>query len=187
MGKEALLSNMQDQIKEAQLKLGYVRETVRLYYPLTSLNELMGTQISEGEEMVGLLRRSFAGECVLGPLTFALHGENIEVGVPPRGVEYVCLHVEAPAFLSALIALLEAGPHCSPQDICGLFARFDREYVCERLSLEAAGKLGFDMALHFSDPGIDGYYYCLKEEMGHIVYHRFTPGDFERIRSEAGV
>ena len=28
---------MTDQVKEAQLKLGYAKETVRLYYPVDSL------------------------------------------------------------------------------------------------------------------------------------------------------
>lgn len=33
MNREKLLKNMTDQVKEAQLKLGYAKETVRLYYP----------------------------------------------------------------------------------------------------------------------------------------------------------
>ena len=37
MNREKLLKNMTDQVKEAQLKLGYAKETVRLYYPVDSL------------------------------------------------------------------------------------------------------------------------------------------------------
>ena len=33
---------MTDQVKEAQLKLGYAKETVRLYYPVDSLNTILG-------------------------------------------------------------------------------------------------------------------------------------------------
>ena len=36
MKLEALIQNMTDQIKEAQLKLGYARETMRLYDPRRS-------------------------------------------------------------------------------------------------------------------------------------------------------
>ena len=44
MKLEALIQNMTDQIKEAQLKLGYARETMRLYYPLSSLNAMLEMQ-----------------------------------------------------------------------------------------------------------------------------------------------
>ena len=43
MNRERLIKNMTDQVKEAQLKLGYAPETVRLYYPVASLNEILGT------------------------------------------------------------------------------------------------------------------------------------------------
>ena len=45
MKLEALIQNMTDQIKEAQLKLGYARETMRLYYPLSSLNAMLSSLI----------------------------------------------------------------------------------------------------------------------------------------------
>ena len=38
MGKERLEQNLIDQMKEAQLKLGFEEETMRLYYPVASLN-----------------------------------------------------------------------------------------------------------------------------------------------------
>ena len=51
MKQNQLIENMIDQIKEAQIKLGYARESVRLYYPVESLNRLMGTTARDGEEM----------------------------------------------------------------------------------------------------------------------------------------
>ena len=47
MNRECLIKNMTDQVKEAQLKLGYAPETVRLYYPVASLNEILGTSARE--------------------------------------------------------------------------------------------------------------------------------------------
>ena len=39
-----LEKNISDVIKEQQAKLGYMREKVRLYYPLNSLNHFFGTE-----------------------------------------------------------------------------------------------------------------------------------------------
>ena len=43
MNYEKLEKNIVDVIKEQQAKLGYMREKVRLYYPLSSLNHFFGT------------------------------------------------------------------------------------------------------------------------------------------------
>ncbi|MBD9157211.1 MAG: hypothetical protein EGQ17_02840, partial [Lachnospiraceae bacterium] len=52
MGKERLEQNLIDQMKEAQLKLGFEEETMRLYYPVASLNLLLGTNCETAKEMV---------------------------------------------------------------------------------------------------------------------------------------
>lgn len=186
MDTSQLLTNMMDQVKEAQLKLGYAKETMRLYYPLSSLNALLGTKISTGREMAECLRQSFGEDCVLEGLTFAAYGDRVEVGIPPQGVEYIHLHVKEPVFLSAVIQLFESNHHCTMEDLCALFEQFSSRYVCERLSERQAAGMGFDYVLHFDDRSIDPYYYCVKEEMGHTVYHRFTKQDYELLLSEAG-
>lgn len=50
MERDKLIANMTDQIKEAQLKLGYVEETVRLYYPLSSLRMLLGVEAADSTD-----------------------------------------------------------------------------------------------------------------------------------------
>ena len=124
MKQNQLIENMIDQIKEAQIKLGYARESVRLYYPVESLNRLMGTTARDGEEMKTFLESD-------------------------------------PAFW----------------DICGVFARFSESYVCEKMPEGA----DFDYVLYFPDGRVDGYYYCIKEEMDHTIYHRFTEADFKAL------
>lgn len=42
---EKLKQNVIDMLEEQQQKLGYQKETVRLYYPLESLNHLLGTEV----------------------------------------------------------------------------------------------------------------------------------------------
>ena len=56
MKLEALIQNMTDQIKEAQLKLGYARETMRLYYPLSSLNAMLEMQETDIRELAKKIR-----------------------------------------------------------------------------------------------------------------------------------
>ena len=43
MNYAKLEKNIIDVIKEQQAKLGYIKEKVRLYYPLNSLNHFFGT------------------------------------------------------------------------------------------------------------------------------------------------
>ena len=52
MKQNKLKQNIIDQIKEAQIKIGYVKETVRLYYPAATLNTLMGTDKKNAEELL---------------------------------------------------------------------------------------------------------------------------------------
>ncbi len=203
MNLQKLLINMTDQVKEAQLKLGYAKETVRLYYPLSSLCAIL--EISPdpaaadsdqeksrevrffGTKLAEELSEAFAGDCVLGKLSFACHGSRMEVSIPPEGVEYVHLSVKEPEFLKAVIALFRENHHCRVEELCRLFERFDRDYVCERLEEEAARNMGFDYVLFFRNPSVDAYYYCIKEEMGHTIYHRFAKEDYMLLRKEAGL
>ena len=54
MGYERLKKSLIDLVKEEQAKLGYRKEMIRLYYPLSSLNHFMETN-ADSEEMQELL------------------------------------------------------------------------------------------------------------------------------------
>ncbi|MCM1185916.1 MAG: DUF3877 family protein [Lachnoclostridium sp.] len=196
MNCEKLITNMTDQIKEAQLKLGYAEETVRLYYPLSSLRRLLredgtdavGLSVADAGTVLAALETEFENRenCPLGKLSFRLHKDRVEISIPPAGVRYVHEEVEKPVFLSALIELFRTKHHCGIEDVRGVFEKFSRDYVCEKLSREAAEHMGFDYVLYFTDEAKDRYYYCVKEEMGHTVYHRFTKEDYEEFGTAAG-
>ena len=47
MGYDKLERNLIDIIKEEQAKLGFFKEDIRLYYPLSSLNHALPTSITE--------------------------------------------------------------------------------------------------------------------------------------------
>ena len=54
---EKLEQNIIDLVKEEQAKLGYRKECIRLYYPLSSLMHLTGKSCGE-QDMLTLLSRS---------------------------------------------------------------------------------------------------------------------------------
>lgn len=172
--KERLLKNLIDQVKEAQIKLGYVKETMRFYYPVSSLNALLGTEIEDSETMLLHLQKEMKQPTVLGMLLFHVHEGRIEISVPSEGVEYVCQKVEKPEFLTDLIHLFERNHHCSIEDICELFRRYSNEFVCEKMPEGT----DFDYVVHFLNGSVDEYYYCVKMEMGHTIYHRFMKEDY---------
>ena len=55
MGYECLEKSLIDLVKEEQAKLGYRKEMIRLYYPLSSLNHFMEAD-ADPEEMQELIR-----------------------------------------------------------------------------------------------------------------------------------
>lgn len=167
---EQLEKQIADQIKEAQLKIGFVKETVRLYYPLASLNNLLGTYFESEQQMCMELDK------VCSKFTFAIHQGRIEISVPPDYVEYVYREVETPEFLAAWIDLFRNNHSIQLSQVKEIFAKFG-EYVCQKMPERA----DFDYVLHFEDESVDAYYYCIKMEMGHTVYHRFIKEDYESL------
>ena len=58
MNVDKLTENIVDQIKEAQIKLGYAKETVRLYYPAESLCTLMGMEPMDTKRLLDYLKET---------------------------------------------------------------------------------------------------------------------------------
>lgn len=183
MQAERLIQNMVDQLIELQVKLGYARETVRLYYPVTSLAGILGVDPPAEKEafrdfLTGLNESPALQKTPLGPLIFAGNRTRMSVSIPPGGSEYVHEHHAASAFLVELIDLFQHHHHCSLEEVEAVFARHGAGgYLCEKMPPGA----DFDYVLHLNDPAIDEYYYCIKMEMGHTIYHRFMREDYEAL------
>ena len=106
MKLEALIQNMTDQIKEAQLKLGYARETMRLYYPLSSLNAMLEMQETDIRELAKKIRHGLeAKKEKMRDTQIRIHADRIVFTIPPDFVEYVHEQVPEPPFLKELIQL----------------------------------------------------------------------------------
>lgn len=175
---ERLIKNISDQIIEAQIKLGFASETMRFYYPLDSINYILNTDYSNGDELVKYLNNKIEiYNSYLGNLGISNINNRIEISVGSNGVEYVYKNLKPSQFLVDIINLFMNNHHCEIKDIKSIFEKYSKNYVCERMKEDA----DFDYVFYFENPDIDEYYYCVKMEMGHSIYHRFTKEDYERI------
>ena len=191
MNKLNLQKNIVEQIKEAQIKLGFAKEIIRLYYPVASLCALLEIAVMPGNELVQQLEADTELKNTnLGNIKFALcKGERIEVQIPVEGAVYVNEHVENPPFLMEIIELFSHGhmhdiktdglQHhgITIEDICECFAKYNHDYVCEKMLPDT----DFDYVLYFPNGEPDEWYYCVKFEMNHAIYHRFNFIDYKNL------
>ncbi|MCI5648589.1 MAG: DUF3877 family protein [Fusicatenibacter sp.] len=179
MNMDRLLGNLIGQIKEAQIKLGYTKETIRLYFPADSICRLLDCNCGSPKELLVMLQQE-EGFChtVLGKLTFSLcKGERIEVRISADGAAYVKEQVPDPPFLSGIIELFRENQHLTMEELCTFFGKFNDHYICEKMKPDA----DFDYVLYFPDGKPDSWYYCVRLEMDHTIYHRFTKADYRMI------
>lgn len=168
-----LKQNITDMLEEQQEKLGYQEETVRLYYPLESLNHILGTQAST-EEMREFLKKFRTQAKELGALRFSDRESRFCITVPPEGAAYVHRTRPENGFLKGLIALVrEHG--CTLEQVRGYFRSWSEKAEERRMTEE------FDLLIYFPDGQPDSYYYCLKQESNHVIYHRFTKADYQSM------
>lgn len=190
-----------DVIKEEQAKLGYYREDIRLYYPLSSLNHFFGTDVNadkmqkilEGtgenvDETRNIVEGKEAGSATAEPIVAGMNarlsdklgmvevshrGDRFCFHILPEGVEYVHENTKENEFIRELVNLV-AKHGCTINQIYELFtARSDR------VGREKMDNGEFDERIWFEDDADDPYYYCFKQEGGHMIYHRFLPEDYE--------
>lgn len=172
-----LFKNIMNQIEEAQVKLGYANESVRLYYPLDSLNDILASDFSDNNDCIKmLLSNDEIINCELGTIEFNNHGRNIEVVISPVGVKYVYENKKPTDFLVEFIGAFAHNHHLKIGEIKALFAKYG-DYKCE----DVPESSGFKWALYFVDNTYDEYVYCVNEEMGHTIYHRFTKNDYKKL------
>lgn len=175
MNYNKLEGNIIDAIEEQQLKLGYLKETVRLYYPLSSLNRFFDTVC--GVEEMKLKLREFSGNTKeqLGGVTITNKGERFCIAIPPDGAEYIHNHMNAESFLTDLIETVRR--HGSTlEEVLGQFYKHS-----DRVHVEEVKNGEFDYLVYFEDGVPDSYRYCITVEADHVIYHRYTAEDYEEF------
>ena len=204
-----------DVITEEQAKLGYYREDIRLYYPLSSLNHFLGTDVNadkmqkilegtgenvdetrnivEGKEAGSATTEPIVGDKEAGSATaepivagmnarlsdklgmveVSHRGDRFCFHILPEGVEYVHENTKENEFIRELVNLV-AKHGCTIDQIYELFTAHS-----DRVGREKMDNGEFDERIWFQDDADDPYYYCFKQEGGHMIYHRFLPEDYE--------
>lgn len=170
---EALRKNLIDVTKESQMKLGYRKDSVMLYYPLDSLNRLLGSDF-HGADMEHALQEFAAfARAELGEIRISRDHDRFCIRIPEEGVDYVHEKVPDTGFLGEFIRTVGC---CNLQieDILQVFYRYSDQVTCEKMD---GGE--FDYLVYFTNGVPDDFRYCIKFEGHCAIYHRFTPGDYE--------
>lgn len=159
-------------VKEQQIKLGYRREKVRLYYPLSSLNRLLGTQYSSKQMQESMEQYQNQVSDKYGRMEISHVGERFCFVMPEQGSEYIHEHTGEDKFLVELIETLRKHEVIF-EEVLAVFFRYSDKVHIEKLKQQE-----FDYLIFFEDGIPDDFIYCLNVDEEHIIYHRFTPDDY---------
>lgn len=172
MNFKKLENNIVDLIEEQQLKLGYLKETVRLYYPLSSLNNFLKTSCNVDEMREQLQYFGEKTKAHLGEIKVTNSGERFCIAVPPTGAEYVYNKLDKNGFLAQLIEVVR-NHGCTLEQVLQIFNKHS-----DKVHVEQMSNGEFDYLIYFEEGVPDDYRYCITVEGEHVTYHRYTPEDY---------
>lgn len=175
MNFEPLENNLIDIIKEEQAKLGYQKERIRLYYPLSSLNHFFQSNydVSEMKECLEAFCRFAAPR--LGSIDISNKEERFCFSIPETGSEYVHQHTGKNEFIHNLVKTVSRHG-CTMEDILSVFHQYSGQ-----LHVEKIYNGEFDYLVYFENGEPDAYRYCFHVEGRHIIYHRYLPEDYDDL------
>ncbi len=174
MNFKRLEKNLIDNIKEAQLKLGYDNRPMSLNYMASSLKNLLGADVTD--DLLSAFSEYVSPK--LGTLTFHPIKGGICITIPTEGTAYVS-SLSGYDFLAELIEKVSG--HASLEEVTAVFHKYSDNVVIEESESEE-----FDLLAYFPDKTPDEYYYCLAAEPCisggcHAMYHRFIHEDYEEM------
>ena len=170
-GYARLAKSLIDIVKEQQAKLGYRKEIVRLYYPLSTLRHFFECAGADNKIATGMISEQQLTDAI-GEIKVTAKNERFCIEIPPEGSEYVHENTADNEFISELIALV--GTHgCTMEQITELFYKYS-----DNIEKKDMQNGEFDCYIRFLNEPDDTYYYCFHDEGCHIIYHRFLPQDY---------
>lgn len=175
MNFSKLEKNIIDVMKEEQVKLGYRSETIRLYYPILSLNRLLDTDC-EVKQMADILN-SFCdyAEARLGRIEISNQAERFCFTISAQGAEYVHRHMGDKEFIVDLVNTVSKHG-VTIDEVLQQFYKYSDDVHVEKVS---HGE--FDYLIYFENGKPDDFRYCITDEGCHIIYHRFTADDYNDL------
>jgi hypothetical protein len=167
-----LKENICEVITEEQIKLGYRKEVIRLYYPLKSLNRFLDADFSCDE-----MEQALKGFCAemrdsLGKTESSHEGERFCFLFSPEVSEHIHTHRKPDGFLPDFIETVSRHG-VSMEEVIALFRKYS-----DHVHVEKVNHGEFDYLVYFEDGKPDKFRYCLTDEGCHIIYHRFTEDDY---------
>lgn len=172
---EDLKRNIMDVIKESQIKLGFEKNPMTIYYPIEALNHLLNTNFDELQMDQCLQRFAKKVKDPLGELTFQREKSRYGITVPVQGVCYIDQNVTDNGFLKELLDYLRRHD-CQKEQIIAIFKKYSQHVMIQDVTDD-----DFDYAIWFEDDADNTYRYCFHEEEGHMIYHRFTPREYQEL------
>ncbi len=168
-----LKRNILDSLKECEIKLGYRKEAVSLYYPQNVLKELLLATDDNLLEKMNRFCQSVVEE--LGEVCIVKTQEagRYQIVIPEKGVAYVHENVEASAFLKAFVENIYK-PGIRKEDMISLFRRFSDKVIVEQADEK-------EWAVYFELPEMDAYVYYIEEDEFGLQYHRFTRESYREL------
>lgn len=170
-----LEKNIIDVMKEEQVKLGYRRETIRLFYPVLSLNRLLDTDY-EAKQMADILNLfcDYVKDR-LGRIEISNRGESFCFTIPEQGAEYVHKNMGDKEFIIDFINTVSKHGVTMDEVLQQFYKYSDKVHV------EKASHGEFDYLVYFENGKPDDFRYCITDEGCHIIYHRFTVDDYNDL------
>ena len=174
MNCERFEKNLTDNVREAQLKLGYDGRPMSLNYMFSTLKHLLGSQ-SEEEIIAEISQLS----SYLGQLSLRKIRDGVCITIPAEGTAFVHSQTTGKEFISDLVGTV-ANHGISLENVLDVFRRHGQ------ITVEESGSGEFDYLVKFVDGQPDDYRYCLTLEpcMGggcHVTYHRFIAEDYDDL------
>lgn len=174
MNYDRLKKNLMDVVHEQQLKIGYRKEKIRVFYPLSSLCHLLEADLMMEEMKTELERFSLWAASDFGQTGIrVLKDGRIGLVLSEQAAEYI--HQERPeqGFLADLIRLISKHD-IRMDEVKELFHQYSDHVVQKEMD-----GTEFDLLLYFENGLPDPYYYCFTQEGHHITFHRFIQEDYE--------
>lgn len=176
MNYTRLERNITDNIREAQIKLGFDNRPMSLNYTVDSLKNLLciDDDVKSALEDFAVYARDRLGE-----ITFHEIKNGFCITVSAEGTSYVN-GLDGFDFITEFIDTVRRHG-VSLDDVVAVFRKYSESVVIEE---KHNGE--FDYLIYFSDGVPDEYFYCiaLEEEIDghiHITYHRFIKEDYEEF------
>lgn len=175
MNFERLEKNITDNIKEAQIKLGFDNRSIRLNYMENSLKNLLHTD----DIRTALEKFSVSVRERLGEVTFREIKDGYCLTISAVGTSYIN-SLDGYEFLTEFINTVRKHG-ISVEDIISVFKKYSDNVIVEEKNNDE-----FDYLVYFADGTPDEYLYCLavEEEIDghfHVTYHRFIREDYEEL------